>query len=575
MKIKDCWNLVMSKEGCGKKHSNYLHLPSRRPDEGDATPETPNVPVTVTSAMSHIPQNPSVNPRVSNFVCSQGGKLAQPILPARVRCLDTSAIVDTYAMFDPGTNTTYCSEQLCGKLIARGVTRHMELATIAQTRMPVETTIITLLVTDLGDTQEPYCIPEVTIRPTLNIDLSGLSNRVEIQRWPHLKNLEIPELETKIHLCSTIPRLELAGVVRLDKLLQDELEMPLEESVYWTDSTIVLWYLQSNGKRFQTYVANRVAKILDHTTPTQWRHVPTSETPGDDASIGMTAEDLVCNERWSKGPAFLYQKRSNWPRQPAFNCIELENLAEVKPSPVVYITKAEEDHTSRLLNYYSSWHRMKKAVAWLLRLHLVLCKKSHQKGPLVADELRTAGEAIIRHAQKMLEDEKKTQLGKLNPKKSSSGLLLVGGRLTNSKQEESTKHQLILPYEHPVSRLIVEDYHQKAGHSGVERILADTRRYYWILKGRKLVKKVVHRCLTCRRFRGKTKVQQMLITKLMVKTIWLFTGIWGLLHPYMVKEATPEVKRLYFHLPLRAVHIEVANTLDTNSFINVLERFMA
>ncbi len=47
---------------------------------------------------------------------------------------------------------------------------------------------------------------------------------------------------------STIPRLELAAAleaVRLDTLLQKELQMPLEKSVYWSDSTIVLWYLQT------------------------------------------------------------------------------------------------------------------------------------------------------------------------------------------------------------------------------------------------------------------------------------------------------------------------------------------
>nr|XP_027231770.1 uncharacterized protein LOC113823351 [Penaeus vannamei] len=116
---------------------------------------------------------------------------------------------------------------------------------------------------------------------------------------------------------STIPRLELAGAleaVRLDKLLQEEMEMPLEESVYWTDSTIVLWYLQSSGKRFQTYASNRVAKILELT---QWRHVPTSENPGDDASRGMSAKELVSDERCCKGPRFLYSDLSSWPRQPA------------------------------------------------------------------------------------------------------------------------------------------------------------------------------------------------------------------------------------------------------------------
>ena len=86
---------------------------------------------------------------------------------------------------------------------------------------------------------------------------------------------------------SIIPRLELAGAleaVQLDKLLQREFKIPLEESVFWTDITIVLWYVQSPRKRFQTYIANRVAKILEHNTASHWKHVPSSENPGDDTS---------------------------------------------------------------------------------------------------------------------------------------------------------------------------------------------------------------------------------------------------------------------------------------------------
>ena len=43
---------------------------------------------------------------------------------------------------------------------------------------------------------------------------------------------------------STIPRLELAGSLesmRLDKILSKELQIPLDTSVYWVDSQIVLW----------------------------------------------------------------------------------------------------------------------------------------------------------------------------------------------------------------------------------------------------------------------------------------------------------------------------------------------
>lgn len=96
------------------------------------------------------------------------------------------------------------------------------------------------------------------------------------------------------------------------------------------DSTVMLWYLQSSEKRFQTYVANRVARILEHTLPLQWRYVPTTENTGDIASRGVTADELINEERWSAGPAFLYREESSWPKQPAFNCAKLEKMAEVK-----------------------------------------------------------------------------------------------------------------------------------------------------------------------------------------------------------------------------------------------------
>lgn len=155
----------------------------------------------MTLTIDSTPQNATVNTRVSNFASSQCGKLALTIVPATVRCLDTSTIVDTYARLGSGTNTTYCTEELFEKLGVRGVTRQMELTTTAQTKLPIESTVTTLLVSDISDTQEPCCIPEVAVRPILNIDLSGLSSCVEIQMWPHLKNLEIPELEVdQVHL---------------------------------------------------------------------------------------------------------------------------------------------------------------------------------------------------------------------------------------------------------------------------------------------------------------------------------------------------------------------------------------
>lgn len=206
----------------------------------------------------------------------------------------------------------------------------------------------------------------------------------------------------------------------------------------------------------------------------------------------MTEDKLITEDRWCGGPAFLYMERSNWTAQPPFNCVELEEVAEVKESPLVYFIRIDEDHLRTFLNYFSTWDRMKKAVVWLLRIRQMLRKQPYLKGPMSLKERRTAEKIIIRHAQAVFLQDKFTGLEKLSPQKSASGLLFVGRRLANSTQENYIKHQLIIPYEHPAGKLILENLQAKLGHAGVEYVLAESRRRYWILKGRKLVKKTVH-----------------------------------------------------------------------------------
>jgi hypothetical protein len=66
----------------------------------------------------------------------------------------------------------------------------------------------------------------------------------------------------------TIPRLELQAAVlavKVDEIARCELDVSLMESVFWTDSTTVLQYIANAGKRFQTFVANRVAVITSKT----------------------------------------------------------------------------------------------------------------------------------------------------------------------------------------------------------------------------------------------------------------------------------------------------------------------
>ena len=75
----------------------------------------------------------------------------------------------------------------------------------------------------------------------------------------------------------SIPRLELTATkvaTKVGYLLYKELQINDVKEFYWTDSQVVLSYLNNERKRFHTFVANRVKVICDHTDVEQWRAPP-------------------------------------------------------------------------------------------------------------------------------------------------------------------------------------------------------------------------------------------------------------------------------------------------------------
>ena len=89
---------------------------------------------------------------------------------------------------------------------------------------------------------------------------------------------------------TTIPRLELTAALvsaRKGSQLKRELDLDKVEEHYWTDSEVGLGYLKNEGKRFHTFVANRVSNILSLTPRAQWCYVQSKDNPADDASRGL------------------------------------------------------------------------------------------------------------------------------------------------------------------------------------------------------------------------------------------------------------------------------------------------
>jgi hypothetical protein len=49
----------------------------------------------------------------------------------------------------------------------------------------------------------------------------------------------------------------------------------------WTDSTVVLTWLQSRPSRWKPFVGHRVSEIQELTKITDWNHISTKDNPAD------------------------------------------------------------------------------------------------------------------------------------------------------------------------------------------------------------------------------------------------------------------------------------------------------
>ena len=151
---------------------------------------------------------------------------------------------------------------------------------------------------------------------------------------------------------------------------------------------------------------------------------------------------------------------------------------------------------------FSKYSRLLRTVAWIRRFirNSKLKEEERLSTPLTGLEIREAEEWLIVHVQKTSFDEvaslakhggplKDSKLANLNPFLCpTSGLLRVGGRIHKSSLPEEEKHPIILPSNHPVVKLLIEDVHCRELHAGVECSLSVLRQKFWLIKGRSTVR---------------------------------------------------------------------------------------
>ncbi|XP_050493812.1 uncharacterized protein LOC126875132 [Bombus huntii] len=387
--------------------------------------------------------------------------------------------------------------------------------------------------------------------------------------------------------CQTIPRLELSGALLLTSLMstvQQALSHKITRTIYWTDSTIVLHWLNTSPHTLKTFVANRVSEIQTKTSIRDWRHVPTDDNPADLISRGQTPEEFLRPTIWQHGPAWLYQSEGYWPTwalTPQIEVPEQKGAICLSANPADY----------SLLQRYSSWPKLIRIIARCLRWK----QKRNRAAPLTVTELRITHNKLIKLLQNIHFSEEirtlqkdrnaaiKGKLTRLNPFIDKEGILRVGGRLSHSSMTFAQKHPIVLPKSSVTTR-IIDHEHKIHMHSGTQATLYAVRQRYWPVDGRSQVWRAIKGCVRCCRAQP-PPVEYVMgnLPEARVTESRPFTNV-GVDYcgPFHIKEKRDRNRRqikvyvaIFVCLAIKAVHIELVDDLTSEAFIAALRRFIA
>lgn len=150
----------------------------------------------------------------------------------------------------------------------------------------------------------------------------------------------------------------------------------------------------------------------------------------------------------------------------------------------------------------------------------------------------------------------------------------------------SEKNPIILPKDSHISLLLIRHHHEQVEHQGRHLTEGVVRAVgLWILGGKRLINSVLHKCITCRKLRGKMEEQRMADLppeRLKICPPFTYVGL-DVFGPWSVtsrrtRRGQAEIKRwaiMFSCLSSRAVHIEVIESMDSSTCINALRRFLA
>ena len=240
--------------------------------------------------------------------------------------------------------------------------------------------------------------------------------------------------------------------------------------------------------------------------------MPSAQNPADLASRGSDTQVLINSKLWWNGPLWLQSSVESWP--PSLNQSEITHEEKRNKTLISQVsTQVQDEHIiSTLISHCSTWVKLLRVLAMVRRFLTPKRLWSQDHEWLTASELQKSVVCVVKYVQSVAfafeiqalalgkNVAKNSSIASLNPSLDDLGLLRMQGRV------QDHRNPVIIP-NGDIARLLVEQIHKNNLHSGIKLTLYLLRCSYWVLNARSIVKRVIHSCISCVRFKARTSTQ--------------------------------------------------------------------
>lgn len=219
-------------------------------------------------------------------------------------------------------------------------------------------------------------------------------------------------------------------------------------------------------------------------------------------------------------------------------------------------------------------------IAWTLRFlnnvrKINICKDKD----LSFSEIELAERTLLLLVQKdsFSGKKKRENIENLRPFVDEHGIIRIKTQVMYRDDTDNFKYPVLLPPEHPVVQAMISWKHRELLHAGVSLLMTNLREEFWIIGARKTIRKVVQRCVRCKRFSArKTESIPIVLPSDRVQDVAVFqvVGV-DLAGPLYLKGGHKSWIVLYTCAVYRAVHSELVTSLSTEAFFQSFRHFIA